>query len=134
MRVLLAVAQPDLRLGIELLLDAEPGVTVVGGASETEGALALVATAHPDVMLLDWDLPGRPCSAVLAEARGADPRPAMVVLGRQARTEEAALAAGADAYVLRGDPPEQLLDAVRRSCDRRGLPWDASIGKEYAER
>ena len=122
MRVLLAVAQPDIRLGIELLLDAEPGVTIVGGASETEGALALVAITHPDVLLLDWDLPGRPCSAVLAEVRAADPRPATVVLGSEALSDGAALAAGADVYVVRGDPPEQLLDAVRQSLDRRGLP------------
>ncbi len=115
MNTLLATKEPSLRLALELLLREEPGINVVGTASETEGLLALIQTARPDLVLLDWDLPGRPCAQVLGTARSANGQPAFIVLGKEASTEQPALAARADAFVLKGDMPEQLLVAVRRA-------------------
>ena len=60
MNVVLAVRQAHARLALELLLNEEPGVMVVGTASETEGLLALTWIAHPDLVVLEWGLDGRP--------------------------------------------------------------------------
>jgi DNA-binding NarL/FixJ family response regulator len=118
MNILLATKEPSLRLALELLLREEPGTSIVGTASETEGLLALIQTTHPDLVLLDWDLPGRPCAQVLGTARGANTQPAIIVLGKEASAEQPALAAGAAAFVLSEEPPGRLLAAIRRARAR----------------
>ena len=57
MRLLLAAAQPNLRLSLELFLSEQPGVEIVGSASESAGLVALIHTTDPDMILTDWDLP-----------------------------------------------------------------------------
>jgi DNA-binding NarL/FixJ family response regulator len=115
MFVLPATEHPDLRLSIELLLSEEPGVTIVGAASETEGLLALIRSSNPDIVILDWDLPGRPVARLLAEARASDSQVRFIVLCPQPEVQEQARQAGADAYVVKGSPPEQLLAVFRKT-------------------
>ncbi|MEA3440931.1 MAG: response regulator transcription factor [Chloroflexota bacterium] len=114
MRILLGIKRSDLRLGLEMLLDEQPGCTVAGSITDATSLLALVKTARPDLVVLDWDLPGEPLAEVLGSVQAAAPRPAIIVLGVDASTEQPALAAGADAFVLKGDPPEELLITLRR--------------------
>ena len=114
MRILLAIKRSDLRLGLEMLLDEQSGFTVAGSITDATSLLALVKTARPDLVVLEWDLPGGPPTEVLGRVQAAAPRPAIVVLGKEASAEQAALAAGADAFVVKGDPPEELLITLRQ--------------------
>jgi DNA-binding NarL/FixJ family response regulator len=114
MDVVLASKEHDLRLALEMLLREEPGAYVVGTASHAEALLALVRSACPDLVLLDWDLPGQPPADVVAEVASADPRPKIIVICKDADASQVALAAGADESVVKGDPPELLLDALRQ--------------------
>ncbi len=114
MDVVLAVCRAHTRLALELALSAEPGMRVVGMASETEGLLALTQTARPELVVLEWGLPGRPTAAVLAEARTRAGQLRFVVLGLDPALRQDALAAGASAFVLVGDPPELLMAALHR--------------------
>jgi DNA-binding NarL/FixJ family response regulator len=114
MDIVLASQKHDLRLALEMLFREEPGAAVVGTASESEGLLALIHSTRPNLVLLDWDLPGQPPAEVLAEIKSAARAPKIFILGRDADVEEAALAAGADVFVLIGDPPGQLLAASRQ--------------------
>jgi two-component system response regulator DesR len=111
--VVIAIGNPSLRLALELLLSEEPGVEVVGTTSETEGLLALVRTAQPDLVVLDWQLPGRPISDLLSLLQSAEERPKLIVLNGDARVRQRALRAGADAFVTVGDSPNHLLDVFR---------------------
>ena len=113
MQILFAIGDTDLRLSLELLLSEEPGVRIVGSASDTEGMLALVKSSCPDLVLLDWELPGDPIKAVLGEILALDCQPNSIVLGKRGGSKEAAVQAGADIYLTKGDPPEQLLVAIR---------------------
>jgi PAS domain S-box-containing protein len=97
-----------------MLLDEQPGFEVVGSITDATSLLALVKTAHPDLVLLDCDLPGGSHIEVLSRIQVAAPRPAIVALGKDADTKRAALATGIDAFVLKGDPPEELLNTLRR--------------------
>lgn len=116
---MLASAQLDLRLALEILLREEPGTYVVGTASETAGVRSLLQSSRPDLLILDWDLPGLYApSHLLAEAKRQRRCPQVIVLGRDRSIEQEALAAGADAFVLLGDPPGDLLVAIRRSFGR----------------
>jgi len=56
--ILIADDQPRVRHALRLLLEQEPGVNVVGEAAEAKTLLAQVAARCPDLVLLDWGLPG----------------------------------------------------------------------------
>ena len=58
MRIFLADDQAKARSALRLLLEQEPGLSVVGEATETEDLLAQVQRTQPDLVLLDWELPG----------------------------------------------------------------------------
>jgi DNA-binding NarL/FixJ family response regulator len=120
--VLLATDRIDLRIDLELLLREEPGVRVVGAASEAAGLLALIGTAHPDVVVFDWDLPGHPPGQLIAAIRELDPRSKLLVGVETAELEQVALAAGADAVLIHGDPPAQFLAAMRQFSGRARRP------------
>jgi DNA-binding NarL/FixJ family response regulator len=114
MDTLLAIHQHDLRLAVDLLLREEPGINVIGVTSDTKALMALLRTICPDLILLDWDLPGHPLPKILSRIQRATHRPKVIVLGGREHYREAALTAGADAFVLKGEPPQQLVDAIRQ--------------------
>jgi len=76
--------------------------------------LALAHTARPDLVLLEWDLPGRPTPEVLAETQALARPVHFLILGSEPALKQPALQAGACAFVLVGDPPELLLAALRQ--------------------
>jgi DNA-binding NarL/FixJ family response regulator len=112
MRVLIADDQPRVRSALRLLLRQDPAMVVVGEAGDAEEALKLVATRAPDLVLLDWELPGRRNGTTLAGLRMAQPALKVIALSGRPEARQAALAAGADVFVSKGDPPEHLLAAV----------------------
>lgn len=114
MNVVLAIGTAPLRLALDVVLSEQPGVTVVGMASEPAGLLALMRTAQPDVVLLEWELTSGRIEAVVAAARTLARPLRILVLGRDATRRPAALTAGAWAFVLVGDPPEILLATLRQ--------------------
>jgi DNA-binding NarL/FixJ family response regulator len=113
MRILIADDQPKVRLGLRLLLEQEEWTNVVGEAAGTQSLLAQVAAARPDLVLLDWSLQGSERPDLLSALRSRSPELAVVVLSGRPEAEQDALAAGADAFVSKADPPERLLAAIR---------------------
>lgn len=120
MRVLLADDQAEVRSALRLLLEQGAGLTVVGEAAEAGDLLAQARGLVPDLVLLDWELPGKPATdgtrpgecPLLVALRSCYPRPLVVVLSGRPEAQRAALAAGADAFVSKGDPPERLLTTL----------------------
>ena len=112
MRVLLADDQSKVRAALRLLLQEELGLSVIGEATEAEDLLAQVEAMQPDLVLLDWELPGLRSDDHLPALRRLAPRLKIIVLSGQPEARRAALAAGTDAFVSKGDPPERLLAAV----------------------
>jgi len=127
MRILVADAQMKVRSALRLILEQELGLSVVGEASEVEGLLAQAEIVQPDLVLLDWELPGRQIDAsaglvgpgLLATLRSNLPHLRVIVLSGRPEAHQVALAAGADAFVSKGDLPERLLAAVRDCCHRQ---------------
>jgi DNA-binding NarL/FixJ family response regulator len=113
LRVLIADDQPHVRSALLLLLRQEPDVAVVGQADDTNQALELAAARQPDLVLLDWELPGRGGTATLDRLQAARPGLLVIALSGRPEARRAALAAGVDAFVSKGDPPERLLAAVK---------------------
>jgi DNA-binding NarL/FixJ family response regulator len=112
MRVLLADDQTRVRSALRLLLEQEQGISVVGEAAEVENLLVQVEATQPDLVLLDWELPGLRTDDWLSTLRTLCPRLKVIALSGQPEARRAALAAGADAFVSKGDPPERLLTTL----------------------
>jgi DNA-binding NarL/FixJ family response regulator len=113
MRILLADDQPRVRQALRLLLEQEQWASVVGEAAEAQSLLAQVEEVQPDLVLLDWSLHRSENPDLLPALRRCCPGLAVVVLSGQPEAEQEALDAGADAFVSKADPPEQLLAAIR---------------------
>jgi two-component system invasion response regulator UvrY len=113
MRVLVADGHTRVRWALRTAIQEEPGVDIVGEVSEGHSLLAQIQALRPDVILLEWELVGRPASEVLTALRALDLRCRVIVLGQQADARAAALDAGADAFVSKADPPETLLRTLR---------------------
>jgi len=114
MRVLLADDQTDVRWALRVLLQEEPGLSLVGEAIKTEELLAQSQIIQPDLILLDWELPGQPTKKMLMMLHALIPRPQIIALSGRSEARQAALAAGVDAFISKGDPPEQLLNILRQ--------------------
>ena len=119
MRVLLADDQSKVRSALRLLLEQQPGTQVLGEAVDTTGLLDWVTVTCPDVVLLDWELPGLGVDRLLPTLRELCPCLKVIALSGRPEARQAALDAGVDAFVSKGDPPERLLAAVNDCCHRQ---------------
>lgn len=119
MRILLADDQPKVRFALRALLQQQPGLEVLGEAIDAHDLLANTENSCPDVVLLDWELPGLATDDLLSALRGACPNVLVIALSGRVQARQEALAAGADAFVSKGDPPERLLAAICGCEDRR---------------
>ncbi|WP_432188469.1 response regulator [Streptomyces sp. Tue6028] len=114
--VLVVDDQYLIRAGLVGLLNAAPGVEVVGEAEDGDEAVRLAAETRPDVVLMDIRMPGtngiRATERILAEA--AEPVPRILVLTTFDLDEYVygALRAGASGFLLKDSGPERLLAAV----------------------
>ena len=113
MRVLLADDQAKVRSALRLLLEQLPGVEILGEAADTTVLLDWAKVACPDLVLLDWELPGLPAAALLRVLCYQCPNLRVIALSSRPEVRQAALEAGADAFASKGDPPERLLAAVQ---------------------
>jgi DNA-binding NarL/FixJ family response regulator len=113
MRILLADDQPDVRSALRLLLEQETGWRVVSEVSASKNVLSSIQKTHPDLILLDWELPGMPGSELVQRLREYSPRTQIVALSSHSEARQASLEAGVDAFVSKGGPPEAVMDALR---------------------
>jgi two-component system, NarL family, response regulator NreC len=113
--IVLADDHEVVRAGLRLLLQNEEGMHVVGEAGDVPGALRLVETRRPDVLVLDLNMPGSPSLSAIATVKDAC---AVVVLTMQSDPVFAreALQAGARAYVLKEAAGAELVTAVRSAA------------------
>jgi DNA-binding NarL/FixJ family response regulator len=114
-RVLVADDQSMVRAGFRMLLAGEPDIEVVAEASTGREAIAKAERFRPTVVLMDIRMPeldGLEATRRILAAEGA---PRILVLTTFALDEYIydALNAGASGFVLKDDPPEQLIAAVR---------------------
>lgn len=120
MRILLADDQPEVRFALRALLEQQPGLVVVGEATDAGDLLLQAKTACPDLVLLDWPLPGSAPADLLAALRRGNPRMPVIAMSGRPETRPVALVAGAVGFVNKCDPPEQLLEAI--SCCLLPIP------------
>ncbi|MFJ3923807.1 response regulator [Streptomyces sp. NPDC090022] len=116
-RVLLADDQALLRSAFKVLIDSEPGMRVVGEASDGAQACALARELKADVVLMDIRMPGTDglaaTRAISADPELADVRVVMLTTFEVDEYVVQALRAGASGFLGKGAEPEELLNAIR---------------------
>ena len=112
MHILLADDESNVRFALRTLLERQRGVQIVGEAADLKALLSQIRMACPDLVLLDWELRGSVAADFLPALRKVCPDLAVIVLSGQPEARRAALDAGADAFISKTDPPEQLLAAI----------------------
>ena len=115
-RLLLADDQVLIRQALAALLDLEPDFTVVAEVGTGDAVLPAVREHHPDVCLLDIEMPGIDGIAACAEITHAMPGTRVLIVttfGRPGYLRRA-LEAGASGFIVKDTPASRLVDAVRR--------------------
>lgn len=116
------------------MLERQPGMVVVGEASNAETAVAAVADGAADVVILDLRMPGGAIDAIRRLRRESDHVGIVVYTAYEDPTDaEMAFKAGARAFVLKRAPSHELLTAVKKVAGRERYV-DSSIAGELMRR
>lgn len=102
-----------------MLLEHEPGMRIVGISVRSEGLVGQVGAAQPDVLLLDWQLVSSAPTEYIKNLHSIETQPHIVVLHVDPETRGEAETAGADGFVSKDSPPDQLLTILRKLKQER---------------
>ena len=112
-RAYLADGRTEERTALRLLL-LDLDMEMVGDAADWATTLAQAPTRRPEILLVDWELLPTDSAAALSELRKACPAAVVVVLiSHLDARHQAALSAGADAFISKSETPERLADHLR---------------------
>jgi DNA-binding NarL/FixJ family response regulator len=122
-RVFLLDDHEIVRMGVRDLLEAEPGITVIGEAGTAASALARIPALKPDVAILDIRLPDGDGVSVCRDLRSRMPQLACLMLTSFSDDEALfdAIMAGASGYVLKQIRGTDLVGAVRTIASGQSL-------------
>jgi len=111
-QVLVAEDEVHTRQGLQALLAAWPEIKVVGAAANGIETVQLVEKCQPDVALMDIPRPVMEGLEAIRLIKSRWPQVRIVVLTMYTAHRAAALAAGAGAFLLKGCPAQDLLEAI----------------------
>ena len=112
MRIFIAESDEDLRVGLQMFLLRDARMHVIGMAVQAEGLLAQLEAVRAEVLILDWHLSGASMPELVAKICQLEVPPKILVLSVKPEEEGKAMAAGADMFISKNRPPEQLLEAL----------------------
>jgi DNA-binding NarL/FixJ family response regulator len=122
MRVLIADDRVWLRSALRLLLEHEANVEVVGEAGSIRALPLCVSHLHPDLLFLDWHLPGLEIHSArqkfIDTVRAIEPDLFIVALINDDSARESLLS-GADAFINEAEPPDQILVITGRAAIKK---------------
>ncbi len=115
-RIVLVDDHPVVRAGLRALIEGQDDLSVVGEAGDLAAAERVVVAEHPDVVLMDLSLGDGPGGAEVTARLTALAQPPRVLVLTTYDTESdiiRALDAGAQGYLLKDAPPEELWSGIR---------------------
>jgi two-component system, NarL family, response regulator NreC len=132
--VVLADDHNMIRSGLRAMLEAEPGIRVIGEADDAAAAQKLARDRRPDVLVLDLNMPGAEPASDVHRLREEVAETAIVVLTMQSdpRLARELLRAGASGYVLKQAAERQLTAAIRAAAEG-GSYIDPELGGQVAQ-
>ncbi|MDB5027269.1 MAG: two component transcriptional regulator, LuxR family [Candidatus Eremiobacteraeota bacterium] len=132
-RVAIVDDHPIVTDGVVANLRAATEIEVVATGVRAEDAIAIATEHRPDVLILDLELNGRSGLDAIPAVKAASPQTRIVVFSAYAGEERVATAfeRGADSYVLKGTPSDELV-AVLRAVAAGGTLIPGEIAAQLA--
>ncbi|MGW4640289.1 response regulator [Sphaerisporangium sp. NPDC004334] len=118
------------RVGLRVIIGAQPDLEVVGEAADGAEVMAMVARTRPDVLLMDVRMPaidGIEATRRLLAASGTPPRVLVITTFENDDHVYDALRAGASGFVLKRTRPAEVVEAVRLVARGESLVFPAAI-------
>jgi NarL family two-component system response regulator LiaR len=100
------------RKSLQLLLNTVPGITSIRQASNGQEALLSVAQQPPDLVIMDERMPTMTGTEAAARMKAGWPKIKIILLSLYTTCEQAALQAGADLFISKGESPAYLIEAI----------------------
>ena len=113
MNVLIAHDRAKERTALKQLFERDGELSLVGEVAAADDLLSRLQETRPDLVLLNWELPGCQMSQLLSDIRCLHCPLKVVVFGEHPGAIRDALTAGAHAFVCKREPVEELLNTVR---------------------
>ncbi|MEU6483730.1 response regulator transcription factor [Streptomyces sp. NPDC046887] len=129
-RIVLADDELMVRTALRVILDTEPGLSVVGEASSGDEAVTVVRELRPDVVLMDVRMPrvdGIQATELILRGPGPLPRIVVVTTFENDAYVYDALRAGAAGFLLKRVAAEELVQAVRLVARSDSLLFPAAV-------
>ena len=111
-RIFLADGEARVRYALGILIARSPRFLIVGSATTGPELEERIGVVQPDVLLLDWSLPGASMAKLTPSLKRRFPNIMIVASSSRPEHGPAALAAGADDFISKIDGPDQLLDQL----------------------
>ena len=123
------------RQGVRDVLNVEPDITVVAECEDGQGALEVLRSVHPDVVLMDVNLPNVNGLQITERLKSACPDINVIILTAYDDEEQIyrAIRIGASAYFAKDVAPNQLLDTVRTVAEGYYVIANKRLTPEQAE-
>jgi DNA-binding NarL/FixJ family response regulator len=120
-RILIADDHPIVRDGLRGILTRQPDFEVVGEASNGVEAVTLTDQLHPDIVLMDLNMPELDGVSAIARIKAEHPDTRILVLTTYDSDADIlpALESGATGYLLKDTPREELFEAIRAASQGR---------------
>lgn len=112
LKILIADDQPEVRCALRVLFEHEDVFFELDEADDAGSLFSKSGTGKPDLLLLDWELLNQGMAEAVARIRELVPGIGIIALSSRPEAEKSAMAAGADAFVSKGDNPDKLLSTV----------------------
>lgn len=115
-KVLIADDHPMIREGLKTILGFEEGISVVGEAVDGEQALMLMSTCHPDVVLLDCNMPIKHGLEVLQNIKAcySGVKTIMLTVETDRKMMHIAIQNGTDGYMLKDSAGKEIVSAIKK--------------------
>jgi DNA-binding NarL/FixJ family response regulator len=129
-RVAIVDDEELIRVGLRVIVDAQPGLEVVGEAADGAEVMAMVARTRPEVLLMDVRMPaidGIEATRRLLAASGEPPKVLVITTFENDDYVYEALRAGASGFVLKRTRPAEVVEAIRLVARGDSLVFPAAI-------
>ena len=110
--IFLAESENHVREALRLLLENQSDFVITGEADHAESMLAQVCGQLPDMILLDWDLPGFHPNRMIPTLQRHCPSIQIVAISVKPEHQKAAIEYGVDAFLLKQLDPDRFLAAL----------------------
>ncbi|MBV9545415.1 MAG: response regulator transcription factor [Chloroflexi bacterium] len=118
-RLLIADDRARTRRALSAIISTQTGVELVGEAADGEEAVSAVERLRPDIVIIDVRMPRLDGIAATAQIKARWPEIRIIAHSLAEELSDHALAAGADAFVPKGAPPDVLLKALLARTEDR---------------